>query len=174
MRLSKREKIVITLGTILVITFVVLEVLVFPFADYKKKISFTLSKKEKDLIEMVEVCSEYHKLKSEAETVQKISSKRDSNFSLFSFLENISRNNNIKENVKYMKPSDVKTSGSFKESMVEMEIANINLQQLMQFLYEIEYSDVNASVKRMSIKRRQNQKGLLDVILQVVTYETLG
>jgi hypothetical protein len=162
------------LGTILVVIFMVLEILIFPFADYKKKLSLSLSKKEKDLIELVELCSEYHKLKSEADTVQKMSAKRDSNFSVFTFLETISRNTNIKENVKYMKPSDVKTSGSIKESMVEMEIDNINLQQLMKFLYEVEFSDVNATVKRISIKKKQNQKGMLDVILQVVTYETVS
>jgi general secretion pathway protein M len=174
MRLSKRERFIIVAGIALVMLVVMMEVLVFPFIEYKRKLQIGVTRAEKDLVKMVEFVSQYKTMKGDLDVVQRISVKRQKGFSLFSFLDSTSTNTGVKNNVKYMKPSEIKSSGPIKENMVEMEIDGINFEQFMKFLYEVEQSDMGVLVKRISIKHKQNEAGMIDVILQVVAYEQVG
>ncbi len=174
MRLSKREKNIIIFAGIFFIIFLIAELLVVPFVNYKKQISLNVVKKERDIIEMAELVSEYNKLTTDTQKLEALISKKEKSFSLFTFLENISGKTELKGNIKYMKPSESKVSGTFKESMVEMELDNIKYEQLLKFMYEIEYSDMGISLKRISIKKKQVGSGMLDVILQIVSYDKIG
>lgn len=174
MKLSKRERNIVLFATIFLVIFLITQFLIFPFIDYKKQMFSMVQKKQKNILELLDLAKEYNKYMSNVENLEKITARRDKNFSLFTFLENVSGKTELKGNVKYMKPSEMKPMGSFKENMVEMELDNITYEQLLKFMYEVEYSDMGISLKRVSIKKKQAQKGLLDVILQVVTYERVG
>ncbi|RLB87262.1 MAG: hypothetical protein DRH50_17105, partial [Deltaproteobacteria bacterium] len=77
----------------------------------------------------------------------------------------------VKPYIKYMKPSTVQGTGPYKESMVEMKLEAITLQELVGYLYRIESPDNQVKVKRISMSENKKEKGYLDAILQVLTYQ---
>ncbi len=171
MRLAKRERYAIIIMVCMGFLVLTMELFIFPMLELKKDLSRSVLLKEKELIELSGIIKEYKALISNIDVLKNEVSKRGQGFSLFSYLDNVSKDVNIKDNVKYMKPSDLKSAGAFKERLVEMEIDNITLDQFIEFLYKIEYKDLGISVKRLSIKRKENKKGILNVILQVSTFE---
>ena len=70
-----------------------------------------------------------------------------------------------------MKPSTSQGRGLYKEIMVEMKLEAITLNQLVNYLYGIESPEDLISIKRISIKENQRESGLLDAILQVLTFQ---
>ena len=70
-----------------------------------------------------------------------------------------------------MKPSASKSTGPYKESMVEMKLEGITLKQLVNYLYRVESPENVISIKRISIKENKRETGYLDVILQVLTVQ---
>ncbi len=60
------------------------------------------------------------------------------------------------------------------ESIVEMKLQQISLKQLVDFLKLIESPEKVVSVKRISIQESGKEKGLLEVILQIVTFVNNG
>jgi hypothetical protein len=70
-----------------------------------------------------------------------------------------------------MKPSISTGSGLYKESLVEMKLEAITLQQLIGYLYRIESPDDAVSIKRISIDENKRKSGSLDAILQVLTFQ---
>ena len=75
----------------------------------------------------------------------------------------------VKEHIKYMKPSTSKGSGPYKESMVEIKLETVTMKQLVGYLHRIESPKNVTSIKRISIKGNKKEPGYLDVVLQVLT-----
>ena len=95
-------------------------------------------------------------------------------FSLFSFLDKQAEGAGIKELISYMKPSTVEGDEDLQESIVEMKLQQISLKQLVDFLKLIESPEKVVSVKRISIQESGKEKGLLEVIMQIVTFVNNG
>ncbi|RLB28591.1 MAG: hypothetical protein DRG66_03385, partial [Deltaproteobacteria bacterium] len=97
--------------------------------------------------------------------------KRKKGFTLFSFLEGTAGDAGVKAYIKYMKPSISTGPGPYQESLVEMELEEITLNQLIGYLYRIESPDNVVSIKRISIKENKKKPGYIDAILQVLTFK---
>jgi hypothetical protein len=59
----------------------------------------------------------------------------------------------------------------YQESMVELRMESLTLEQLVGYLYRIEIPNDLIVIKRISIQADKIEKGYLDVILQVMTYQ---
>ena len=70
-----------------------------------------------------------------------------------------------------MKPSNPQGTGPYKESMIEMKLEGITLNQLVGYLYRIESPENIIGIKRISIKENKKESGYLDAILQVLTFQ---
>jgi hypothetical protein len=74
-----------------------------------------------------------------------------------------------------MKPSTTEGSDTeLTESMVEMKIQEIPLEQLVNFLQAIESPENVVSIKRISLQQSGQQNNALDAILQIVTFVDNG
>ncbi|GAG47674.1 unnamed protein product, partial [marine sediment metagenome] len=113
--------------------------------------------------------SEYQRYRKGSQGIKQILARRKKGFTLFSFLERAAGDAAVKAHIKYMKPSVSPGPGRYKESLVEMRLEAITLQQLMGYLYRIESRKNVVSIKRISIKENKKRSGYLDAILQVLT-----
>ena len=77
----------------------------------------------------------------------------------------------VKEKIKYMKPSTSKGTGPYKESMVEMKLEGITLEQLAGYLHRVELPQKAIIIKRISVKENVREAGSLEAVLQAITYE---
>jgi len=97
--------------------------------------------------------------------------RRSPQFSLFSYLEKEATEMQVKERVTYMKPSKTDIDDGLRESAVELKLEEVALPQLISFLGKIESVENVVIIKRVSIQLSKNHSDLLDVILNVTTFE---
>lgn len=172
MKLSKRERYAVFAAIVFISIFVVVQFIVFPFAEKKKRTENSLKAKAKVLEEMYVLKSEYEALTNQAGSWEKHIRGRERGFTLFSFLDKLAGETGIKDNIAYMKPSKSDQKDSrYKRSLVEMKLQGINLKQLTPYLYKIETSENNIFIKRISINKKGKNKEFVDAVLQVETFE---
>lgn len=169
MILGRREKLLVWLSICFIAIFFLLQFLVFPALEKKNFFEKGVKIKEAGLREILQLSEEYETYKKNTRGVRDILSRRDEGFTLFSFLEKAAGEAGVKSHIKYMKPSASKGTGAFNESMVEMKLEGITLQQLVDYLYLVQSPENAVTVKRLSITESKEVSGYLNAILQVLT-----
>ncbi len=167
--LSQREKWILFGGGMLVVSFLLFFLLISPFLESKKMAKETIVRKQAELVTIKALQAEYRELKNTEGSVQQFISKRDKGFTLFTFLDRQAGKAEIKEKIKYMKPSLVEGDSFFDESLVELKLEEVTLAVFVAFLRSIESKENVVYVKRMSISEAEN-RGYLDIVLQIATF----
>ena len=171
MKLAKREKYAIAFAALFVVVFSLVQFVIFPIFKERERIQRGVQAKETGLKEIEKMRAEYQDLKKNSQEIKQTLSKRERGFTLFSFLEKAASETAVKDHIKYMKPSSSQGKGLYKEIMVEMKLEAITLNQLVSYLYGIESPEDLISIKRISVKENQREAGLLDAIVQVLTFQ---
>ena len=92
-------------------------------------------------------------------------------FSLLSFVEGLSAQARVKENIDYMRPSTEDVTAGIREHAVEIKVSQIRLDAMVSLLSAVERSPHALRVKRLQVKRRFSDPDLLDVTFVVARYE---
>ena len=170
--LNRREKLSVALAGGFVLVFIVLQFVVFPVIDKRKALDSSILIKKKELENVLVMKAEYESIVKSAEISSVQYAKRQKNFTLFSFLDNLAGQAGIKEHITYMKPSKTESKdGRYKISKVEMKLSDLSMEQLAPYIYMIESSDNVVYIKRISITKAETNKEVVNVILQAETLE---
>ena len=169
MKLAKREKYFISIGVGGLAIFFFFQLLIFPFFDKRERLRRGVEAKEEGLRDILRMRAEYQALQKDSQGVEQYLARRKKGFTLFSFLETAAGAAEVKEHINYMKPSNSKGVGPYKESIVEMKLETVTMKQLVGYLDRIESTENVVSIKRISIKGDKKEEGYLDVVLQVLT-----
>ena len=171
-KLTKREKYTIYALSGAILLFILVQFIVFPTIDKRKRLKRTLQVKEDALLEMIALKSDYDAIEKRTNLAKERFENREKGFTLFSFLDRLTGKARIKEYVTYMKPSTtVQKNNSYKISQVEMKFSGLTLEQLTTYLHMVETSNNMVYVKRLSISKTGKQEGFVDAVLQVETVE---
>ena len=170
-RLEKREKYILLFGVFFVLGFIVLQAMVLPYVEARQTMTRSLSRNETELVDIQLLRQEYLELKSRQGDIEKRLTERTPGFSLFSFLEEQAAATKVKNRVTYMKPTANEIDEGFNESIVEMKMERVTLDQLVAFLVEIESEEKIVSIQRISIQENNQEEGLLDTVLSIKTFE---
>ena len=171
-KLTKREKYAIYALSGAILLFILIQFIVFPSIDKRKRLKRTLQVKEDALLEMIALKSDYDAIEKRTNLAKVRFENRQKGFTLFSFLDTLTGKARIKEYVTYMKPSTTVTKdNSYKISQVEMKLKGLTLEQLTTYLHMIETSKNMVYIKRLSISKTGEQESFVDVVLQVETVE---
>jgi len=171
MKLARREKYFVSAAALFVAIFFLFQFLIVPFFENRGRVQRGVRAKEEGLKEMVRLSFEYQRYQKSAQDMKQILARRKKGFTLFSFLEEAAGDAEVKAHIKSMKPSVSATPGPYKESLVEMKLEAITLQQLIGYLSKIESPGNVVSIKRISISENKKESGYLDAILQVLTFQ---
>ena len=171
MKLAKREKYLVALAVGALIVFFLFQFIIFPFFDRKDRLDKGIRAKEDALKNMILMSAQYKAHRKGSQGIQTLLSKREKGFTLFSFLDQAAGEAGVKEYIKYMKPSTSEGMGPYKESMVEVKLEGITLNQLVDYLYRIESPENLVSIKRISMKENKRESGYLDAVMQVLTLQ---
>jgi general secretion pathway protein M len=171
MKLARREKYLISAAAGCIGIFILFQFLIFPFFESKRRTASGLKAKEKGLGEMMKLSTEYQDYERRSQGIRQALAKRKRGFTLFAFLEQAAGEAQVKDHIKYMKPSTPSVTGPYKQSMVEMKLEKITLAQLAGYLYRIESPDDLVNIKRISVNENKKEKGYLDAIMQVLTFQ---
>ncbi|MGW8287692.1 MAG: hypothetical protein ACWGOD_05570 [Desulfobulbales bacterium] len=170
MQLAKREKYLITLAVLVIVFALVIQLVIAPFLEKKKRYENNVVTKQNNLQQMATLRQEYLLLEQDSKILAQRLARRPKNFTLFSFLEKAAGNAGVKDNIKSMKPSASTGKGPFKESLVEMKLERVTLGQLVGYLKLIESPDDLVNIKRISIQSNKKETQFLDAVLQVLTF----
>ena len=171
-KLSKREKTALYMAGSFIILFFILQFVVLPVIDNKNRLEKTLQAKIRTLTEMRQLKSEYDVIMAKTALVETRFTQRKAGFTLFSFLDRLAGETQLKDKIIYMKPStSIQKDKKYKTTMVEMKLQSIDLNQLTTYLYRIETSENIVFVRRISISKEEKAQGLVNVVLNVVTFE---
>ena len=171
-KLSKREKTALGIGIGFVGIFVFVQVVIFPFMDARERLLRSLASYTTSYNEIYNLRLKYLELQHRADNSKAQFGRRQRGFTLFSFLDKLAGQVGIKERITYMKPSSTKQKDApYSLSLVEMKLNGITMEQITKFLYQIETSPNMIHVRRLSLNKQEEKEGLLDVILQVETFE---
>ena len=170
-RLQKREKNVLLCGLIFVTGFLVFQLIIMPYVQQRSKLADSLRQKESALVDIQLLRQDYLEAKSRQGDIEQRLASRAGGFSLFSFLEEQAANAQVKERVTYMKPSSNEIEDGFAESIVEMKMEKVSLEQLVDFLIKIESDENVVLVQRISIQESSREEGLLDTVVRIKTYQ---
>ena len=169
-KLSSRERWVLFGGIGFVLCFAVLQLVIIPILDAQNNLEKSISRKKLELNEIRALQQDYYTLKSEEGTVQARINQRESGFTLFTFLDQQATEAKVKKQIMYMKPSTV-VGEQLNETMVEMKLQQITLNDLVGFLRLVESEKNVVFIRRFSVQESGDKQGYFDSILQIVTFE---
>lgn len=171
-KLSDREKMALVMGMGFIGIFVFVKATIFPFMDATERLERMLTSYNESYSDIKNLRLEYLELQRHADDSKAQFNRRQRGFTLFSFLDKLAGQVGIKERITYMKPSSTKQKDSpYRLSLVEMKLNGITMDQITEFLYRIETSPNMMHVRRLSLNKKEEKDGLLNVILQVETFE---
>ncbi len=173
MKITRREEYVLYAGSVFTVILLVVWLVALPILNKRDSLKRTLKLRAETITEMLIVKSELDKLRTEAESSQAGLEGRSKGFKLSPHLTALSEKANIKENIKSMKPSPSsgRENSPYKTMSVQMNIKAVTMKQLTPFLHKVETSRNMLFVKRISIKKKTKNEGVVDALLQVATFE---
>lgn len=171
-RMARRERLMV--GSLLaIVTGLLFFSLVFaPLLESRQRLQKSVLKKQVELQKILVLQKEYQSLQHQTGNIQQRLTQRPENFSLFSFIEQQATFAGIKQQINYIKPSDVDSDGPLRESRVDMKLQEITMENLVDFLKAVESPANVVSVSRISIQEHGKGEGYLNAVIQVVTYGT--
>jgi hypothetical protein len=172
MRLAFREKVVLGLGALLVVTILTYTLIVTPYREKMRILERRIDQKTEELEKISTLSQEYREIKRRIEELKGKAGKRGKNFPLFSHLESLAAKTLIKGNIASMKPQSTPIGEHYKESSVAVKLESITTRQLVDYLFRIENSEAFLRIKRLHLKKRHDNPKYLDATFVVSTYET--
>jgi len=169
-KLEKREKRIVVAGVIFLVCFALFQLTVSPLLQARQQTQKALIQKKEDIKKIRQLQEEYRQLQNQAVNIQNRLQKRSPSFTLFSFIEERATTAKVKQQIKSMTPSTSEGEGQLQESRVDLKLDKISLQQLVDFLQQIESTDDVVTIKRISIQENSKEEGLLDVVMQIITF----
>ena len=175
MRISKKERTFLAVGGIVVLLLLYYLIVISPAHSREEALAKRIHKKRADLREMIGLKGEWDRLESNKTRAQEALSRRGKAFTPLSFLESTSRKVGIQKNIQYMKPRFSSEGSSMGQAVgVEMKLEGINIEQFVQFLYELEFSGKLLHIKKLRIQKlRQGKSQSLRILLQIDSYTSI-
>jgi len=173
MRVKNREIALYSLAGLVVVGLLYTLLVVNPALSRQKVLKGHVARKQSEVTAMLEMKSQwqaFQKARSEAETILR---QRGEEFTLLTYLEQVSREAGIEKKIRYMKPLSFPDNKdeSRKPDAIEMQLEDIDVQRLVDFLYKIEHSRKLLAVDRMKVRPvAKGSERMLELTLQVKTY----
>jgi general secretion pathway protein M len=169
--LNIREQRIIAIGIVFFSCLFLYTFILDPLFEKNKLLKYQIEKKNQELSEMIHLRSSVVQDQDGMDRIKSVIDQRGQGFSVFAYLEQLATRAEMKDKIMYIKPQRETPVGPFRESLAEIRLDNINLEELTRFLYEIEASEDLLYIKNLKMKTSKSAKdqGSLEVTLSVGT-----
>lgn len=155
----------VSVASVIVIVFILIRFIFFPTLERRQAMVNQLGAKKDMLKKMVELERGYGEIQKSIMAEKTLAMQRDKSFTLFSFLDRLAQESNVKENVAYMKPSTRKSeNGNLIISSVKVKLDGIVIKQAVDFLCKIEASDNLVHIPSLSLSKSGDGQKLSAII----------
>lgn len=163
--LSGREQIIVVGGASAVVLFLLLELVFIPTHDRLNRITGSVKSRERDLIELNTIASQYKNLESGKAESGKSTGE---SFSLFSVLEKFATESGLMDKIEYMRPGSMQLDPVRDEKWVEVKLGKVTLKEFTDYLGKIQSVGKGIYIKRLSARKEGEY---LTLILQPAVTE---
>jgi general secretion pathway protein M len=170
-RLSSREKIMVSVAALFVVSALIYGILLRPAMEKGKRLRGMAVRKQAELTRFVELSSRYQELETALSRLENRVSNRKGGTSLLADLEAKAKELNLQDNIASMKPFTTQLDTGLVESSVEMRLEKLSLRGLVDLLQRVEGSGSLAVTRKLRVKSRFDDPQLLDVSILVSTLE---
>ena len=164
--LSNREKTLIYGASLLILFFLIYQIVFVPLLSSRREYESEIRLLESRFSELKSIAGKYESEKEAYAQLKNILNRKKT-ISVLTYLENISQNAGIRQNIEYIKPRSNETRDGITRVQVEMKIDAIPVQNLLQFLYEIEESRNGLIVSYLRLKPFFKEKGKVDAVVSI-------
>ena len=171
MKLDRKQMTYVFFGGLVLVALLFYLAVISPALSKQELLAKNIAKRKQDLVRISEIKGKWQRFQRDRADVQEAIKRRGS-FTLLSYLEAVTREIGIDQRIQYIKPVTFpEGEGKLRPEGIEISLDGINMEQLVNFLYRIEYSGKLLHAKRIKILRTSKEKAsLLKVTLQVNTY----
>ncbi len=126
MKLARREKYIAILAGGILLIILLLEILILPFFENREQFQRGIKSGERQLEKLQSWAETRSDINTASIDIDEVISKRDKNFTLFSFMDRATESSKIpKDRRKHMKPSETKGPDNYTQSTVEIKFEGI-------------------------------------------------
>jgi hypothetical protein len=155
---------------LLLIALLYYGLIISPAMSERKKLISRIADRGSDLQQMKALKNEWESFQGMRKEAEQRLARKGQSFTLLSFLETISRAVGVDKKIQYMKPLSLPhEEGDLRPEGIEMSLDQMNMKELVTFLYRIEYSGKLLHIKRIKIQKSSKDR-TIKVTLQVTSY----
>lgn len=170
---AKQQKLVAGTATFVLIALI-LEIAVFPFWEAKAKLTKSIQANQKKLSEIEKLDAEFASQEAAMARIKSALSMRNSDFTLFAYLEKKAIQAKVRGRIKQMNSSKGIQSISLEELLIDMKLEKITIKQLTDFLYFVESPADLVKIKKITINKMKESPEYLNAQLQISSFQTPG
>jgi len=167
MRLTQREYWLAAGLVALVAAWAFYTVGVGPALERIETLNRVIPEKQNELEKLRTKTGEYIALHDSIEDLRTKIASQEETFELLPYTESLVQECGLTKNLVTMKQQASQIETNYHETVVEIELENLTLRQIFDFLQKIKSSKVLARTKTLHIKRNLTNANLLDSVIEI-------
>ncbi len=167
MLLIRREKLLAVILAIIVAAWGLFAFAIRPAIERVGTLTRVIPERQSELEAFRTKAGEYITLRDGLDTSRTKIASQKKTFELLPFLESLIRQCGLAKKVTTMKQQVSQLEPNYSETIVEIELQNLTLSQLVNFLWQVDSSKVLARTKSLYIKKNPANTNLLDSVIEV-------
>jgi hypothetical protein len=171
MRLTYRERWSIAAITTIVLVWAAYVFGLRPAIERIETLKRVIPENQRNLAELKVKSEQYLALLATLENVKKNQAGGQKDFELVAFLESNCKDCGLTKKVTAMKQEVFPVDSKYSQIVAEIQLENITLQQLVEFLLKTESPNQPLWVKSLYIKKAKADSSLIEVVLQLSSFK---
>jgi len=168
-RLTRREKHFGAALAVFIVGWSLFGLVIEPVKDRIATLKRVVPQKQAELNKLSAVAEEYMFLSDSRRDLRSKVASQPETFELLPFLESLVQRCGLEKNVAKMQSASggVPLGTDYSQTIVEIELQNLSLGRLVDFLQKVESSDIMAHTESLYIKKNRTKKDLLDAVIEI-------
>lgn len=167
MRLTRREYWLAAAVVVLTVAWAFFAFGITPTLERIETLKRVIPEKRNELDRLRVKADEFMSLQEDLKDLRTKIASQEKNFELLPFLESLVGQCSLTQNMKTIKQGAVQSETDVQEIVVEIEMENVTLRQLCEFIEKIQSPNILANIKRFTIKKNPTNPDLLDSRIEV-------
>jgi general secretion pathway protein M len=168
--LGTREKIFIMGAGVAILLALLFLLVVDPMLDHAARLDRQIVSAQRELQELHTLQREYQRQKSVLDGINAQLKRQKNSPAIFSRLEELAGRTGIQSKIVSMRQTPSVPSGAYVEESIEIKMEGVTLEQLVQYLSQIENSPQFLKIKRLSLNPNRDNRQLLTATFRVSTF----
>lgn len=165
-QLNQRERIFVIVGGSAIILALLYFAIAAPYLSALNRLDRQIVVRSGQLQEVKALQTRYLALQQQMIQMERLLGKRQE-FSALTFIENLVEQTAGRENLVSMRPQSPEVRNEFTFDSVNIKLERLSLKQVLELLLGIEEAATPMQVKKLFLKRRFDDRSLLDATMMV-------